>query len=51
MLIAISPGYVGAMSSEVGKRFEGFTQASEDSVGAEASKEDVRVAEGGEGWA
>lgn len=50
MLIAISPGYVAAMSSEVGRRFEGFTKESGREEGATAGREDVRVAEGGEGW-
>ena len=50
MLIAVSPGYVEAMGREIGNRFEGFNRDSGGNDGGQASKEEVREAEGGEGW-
>ena len=51
MLIAVSPGYVEAMGQEVGRRFEGFKPVNKEGRdGAQTSREEVREAEGGEGW-
>ena len=50
MLIAVSPGYVQAMGTEVGERFKGYGGESGEGVGREPSKEEIKVAEGGEGW-
>ena len=40
-MIAVSPGYVQAMTAEVGKRFEGFVPAPQGKDGQEAQARDL----------
>jgi hypothetical protein len=46
LLIATSPLYVEAMTREVSRRFEGFSQTNEDEA-ANSTAEEERVAEDG----
>ena len=50
MLIAVSPGYVQAMGTEVGERLKGYGGESREGESSEPTTEEIKIAEGGEGW-